>query len=186
MLIELLLIALGFGLPLTVLTWYLFLRLYDSGELDRSLDRRALRPHLKALKKASKKEETRSTHLIHNRWMRFGGGFYGLAALWTFFVIEVTDTARFVWNFPGFAELFKDGIVSFVASALANQILNFLTALVWFANWGSDGGDVLASVIIAYLAYLLGMRLARENISLDARGLKKLFAGFRRPSSGEP
>jgi hypothetical protein len=179
MLIEILLIALGFGLPLTVLTWYLFKRLYDSGELDRSLDRRALRPQLKALKRASKKAETRDTHLIHSRWMRFGGGFYGLAALWTFVVIEVTDAARFVWNFPGFAELFKDGLVGFVASALVNQLQNFLTALVWFANWGRDGSDVIAAVVIAYLAYLLGMRLAREDITPGMEGLKAFFTGSR-------
>ncbi len=175
MILDSIFIAVGFGLPVAVLTWYLFLRLYKAGKLDRSLGHKALKPELKALKKQNKDKQTRSTHLLHNRWMRFGGGFYGLAGLWTFIVVEVKDTAGFVWDFPGFEALFADGVISLLADVLANQITNFVTAITWFVYWGKDGVGIPISMAVAYLSYLLGMHLARKDTEVSLSGLSSFL-----------
>jgi hypothetical protein len=187
---SVLLIILGFGLPVAVLTWYLFLRLYDRGDLDRSLDRNSLGPHLKALKKQHKKQrknkESLSTHLVHDRWMKFGGGFYGLATLWTLAVVEVVDISGFVFNFPGFAVLFEDGLISFLVHAFVNQMMNLVSALTWFIYWGEDrGGNIFVAPIVGYIAYLLGLRLARENVPLDKGGIKAFAKSFFAPKDPE-
>ena len=185
LIIDLLVIILAFGLPVAVLTWYLFLRLYNGGDLDRSLGRGELRPHLKAIRKQRKDKEARDTHFIHDRWMKFGGGFYGLATVWTLVVVEVADAGRLLWSFPGFAALFEDGVIRFLVAALINQIENLVTAVTWFLYWGNNGdGNLFIAPIVGYVAYLLGMRLAREDIPLDKAGIRTFLKNLT--SSKDP
>ena len=121
---EFLLTLLALALPVTCLSWLLFHRLYDSGELDRRDNRRALGKSLKAIKKNRKREGAPERDFIHTRWMKFGGGFYGITALWTFVVIEANDITTFVSTFPGLVALFEDGLLNLLVSALVNQIMN--------------------------------------------------------------
>ena len=151
------------GLPLTVFSWYLHDHLFRSGELERSLDRREINQQVKNIRAQHKKDKTQHEHFLANRWMRFGGGFYGLTALYTFGIIELTDMIQFLWTFPGFAELFKDGFLALLLSALGNQIQNFVSAMIWFSYWG-DGDVVITCVIIAYLGYYTGMFSARHEL----------------------
>ncbi len=151
------------GLPVGCLTWLLFHRLYESGRIHRDSDEKALRNELKALKKSVKEDKS---DLINTRWMKFGGGFYGVAALWTFVVIETTDFLSFLWNFAGVAALFEDGVISFIVSVFINQITNFISAFLWFTWWPRNEGDapVILWFFVAYAGYLAGFRLARNGI----------------------
>jgi hypothetical protein len=157
--IEILRALLLLGLPMFVLSWFLFFRLYQRRALDRADDEKTSREKLKALKKQVK-ERGVADDLLQHRWMKFGGGFYGAAALWTFVVIELTDVRRLLVDFPGFAALFDDGIISLVVGIFVNQIQNFVSAMVWFVYWGSDG-SMLAWVAVAYGGWLTGVSLAR-------------------------
>ncbi|XOV89864.1 MAG: hypothetical protein ACFHX7_08245 [Pseudomonadota bacterium] len=179
-LLELLQTLLLIGLPVGCLTWLLFHRLYASGRIHRESDEKQLKQELKALKKSVKEDKS---DLINTRWMKFGGGFYGIAALWTFVVIEATDIVSFLWNFPGLSALFQDGIISFVVGVLINQFTNFINAFLWFAWWPQNEGD--ASVIlwfgVAYVCYLAGFRLARAGVDpadLSARCSARFSARF--------
>lgn len=81
---------------MAMLSWFLFAQLYDSGDMDRDADRKAIKSKLKSVK-----TNKSSGECIHESWMKFGSGFYGLAALWTFVAIEATDLFNFVFNFLG-------------------------------------------------------------------------------------
>lgn len=181
--VEILLTFLGLGIPVLALTWYMFGRLYQAGELERGHTGKALGQSLKELKAKNKAPETRSKDFLHNRWMRFGGGFYGLTALWTFAVIEALDLTGFIWNFPGFAALFADGVISFLVDVFTNQITNFVSAMVWFTYWGGDGGSIFVTFFIAYGAYLAGLKLAREDVTPEKESLLAFIS--RRPRNSQ-
>ncbi len=152
------------GLPMVVITWLMFSWLYGSGEIDREADNRAVKQRLKKMKTSFKKKETQSSNYIYNKWMWFGSGFYGLAALWTFSVIEVSDFFSFIFGFPGFAVLFEDGIIGFVISVALGQLGNMITAFIWFSYWPAD--SILVWILVAYLGYWGGVELARRKIEL--------------------
>ena len=140
------------GIPVTLLTWYLFSRLYDRGHLDDQEDSEAA---FKALKARNKEEKLEDNNLVQQRWMKFGGGFYGLTALWTLVVIEISDFVQFVVGFPGFAALFSDGVISFIISFFVNQLMNLIAAFIWFTYWS----EVIVTVAVSYGGYLLGMNV---------------------------
>lgn len=163
------------GLPMAGLSWFLFSRLYNSGDVDRDADRKAIKSQVKSMRaafkarKKSKQEKKIKTgksraEIVYDKWMWFGSGFYGLAALWTFVIIEIADILNFIFNNPGWAVLFGDGLVSLLVNVLLNQIQNILAAFIWFSYWDVDSIWVL--VLIAYAGYWVGVEVARREAEL--------------------
>ncbi len=152
---------LAFGLPVGITSWALLHRLYRSGALDRDSNRGAMKIELKKLKQNWRDDKQVARGFFENKWMRFGGGFYGIAALTTFIMIELGGAVSFVFDFPGFTELLKDGLISFVINVLINQFGNFISALFWFAYWADGGASIFIWIIASYLGFLAGNQLAR-------------------------
>jgi len=156
------------GLPLFFFSWLLFTKLYEGGQINRQGNKKEAQQQLKAFNKAAKKNKKtgKRTHFdrVMGHWSSFGGGFYGLTALWTFFVIEVKDIFSFFVYFPGFDVLLQDGLVSLAVNVLVNQIANAISALVWFSYWPAQ--SILVWVIAAYLGYWLGMDLAKKGVGI--------------------
>jgi hypothetical protein len=156
------------GLPMLVLSWLLFSWLYRKGKLEIKAGNKETAVSLKAMKKESKAKGQGGQNYLYDKWMWFGSGFYGLAALWTFMVIEVIDLANFIFNFPGFASLFAEGIINTLVTLFLNQLGNILSAFIWFNYW-SDGSPIIW-LLVAYLSYLGGIELAkRYNIELPRK-----------------
>jgi len=63
------------ALPLGALSYLLFRWSLKAGRLEGADDRRAFKENMKTLKKNRK---AKSRNPLHNKWMKFGGGFYGL------------------------------------------------------------------------------------------------------------
>ncbi len=169
------------GLPVAGLSWLLFNRLYSTGKLDRNANHKSIRSGLKGIKKAAKDPASRDRDFFQNRWMKFGGGFYGVVGLWTFIAIEISDLVSFVWNFPGIDKLLEDGLINLIISTLINQLMNFISALIWFTYWPSAERNLLVWAAIAYLGYLLGISIARHG---PAHWLAKFRERLSRNSSG--
>jgi hypothetical protein len=152
------------GIPVGILSWLLFDQLYTAGKIDRDADQRTIRSDLKQIRKDSKSNNEKRTtvaNFFQRRWMKFGGGFYGVAALWTFVAIEAGDLFQFITNFPGLAALFADGIIQFLVNIFVNQIQNFVQAMVWFIWWSDEGNSIVPWLLNAYVGYLAGVNLAR-------------------------
>lgn len=152
------------GLPMVFLSWFLFRWLFASGELDRQQDRKGLHAHLKASRKKIARKERSNARYVYNKWMWFGSGFYGLAGLWTFAVIEISQFVGFLLDFASWPDLLRDGWISFLIAVLMNQLVNLLQALLWFAWWPGDSS--LLWLLVAYLAYWLGIDLAKRGVEL--------------------
>ena len=163
MIFEIIEAAMKLGLPVACLSWFILKRLFARGELDRSHDSKTVAENIKQIRKARKQNKTLRSDLVQTKWMQFGGGFYGCAALWTFLVIELNELIDLFSNFPGFSTLIENGLVNLIISLLVNQLSNFIAAIVWFGYW-SDGGVTIAIwMATAYLGYLSGLTAAKQD-----------------------
>jgi hypothetical protein len=149
------------GLPVFLMTWYLFRRLYERGELQAGIDNDERSKQLKSIKK----QKSGRDNLLHRNWMKFGGGFYGTTAATTLVCIEFLDMWQFVFQFPGWSTLFEGGPIAFLVGLLVNQIQNFIQAALWFTYWGQHDGSLLLWIAAAYGSYLLGLRAAEKSLS---------------------
>ena len=161
LLTEILTAAIKIGLPVGVASWYIFSKLYLSGRLDKKANRKSLQKDLKNLKQEKKKEGSTKEIYIFNKWMLFGGGFYGLAALWTFFINELKDIVNLIFNFGDFIALMSEGVGQVIVAFIKNQIANILTAFVWFNYWSNN--FIIVWLLVAYVGYLIGIKLAKQG-----------------------
>jgi len=119
--------------------------------------------NLMQMNNSDQNDPNENANFIFNRWMWFGSGFYGLAALWTLVVIEILDVLRFIFAFPGFDVIFANGIIGAIVDFLLNQLSNFISAFLWFGYWGD--GSVLVWVLVAYAGYFIGTEFAKRGVT---------------------
>lgn len=169
MLIELLSATFELGLPVAALTWLLFYRLYSRGELARDADRKTIKTALKEIRKAEKESKQPAESVLHAKWMRFGGGFYGVAALWTLLAIEASGAAGVIAHPSSLEDMFRGGIGGFITHWVTNQVGTLVQAALWFTWWPGKGNSPVVWVIVAYAGYLAGLHLARRESGFGSR-----------------
>lgn len=154
------------GLPLTAFSWLVFAWLFSHSEVDRKADDKTLNASLKQLRKqkARQKGARSKAEFVYDKWMWFGSGFYGLAGVWTFAVIEIRQFFGFLLDYRSWAQLFDDGLVGLLIDFLLNQLMNMLQGLLWFSYWPAE--SILLWVLVAYLGYWVGIELARRSVVL--------------------
>ena len=157
--------ALKLGLPLLALSWLLFNWLFTEGELERDTGHKAMHARLKKMKSSFRKKTGGNTRYLYDKWGWFGGGFYGLAGLWTFLVIEVNDFTGYLMS-GRLLEPFAAGWINFFINFLIQQLANSIQALVWFSYWPGAGQSILLWVVVAYLCYWAGIEAARRELTL--------------------
>lgn len=162
---EVLEASLKLGLPMVMLSWLVFSKLYREGRLEVDANRKEAEAALKAQRKEKKANPSASStekDALFDKWMWLGGGFYGLAGLWTLLIVEVTDITRFIVGLPQFVQSFDGGIFDLVKMFIANQLSNLVAAFAWFTYW-ADGKFIAYWMLVAYLGYLAGMQLAKRK-----------------------
>ena len=179
--------AIKLGLPVMLISWWVYSNLYRKKLLDKSSNRKetkqAVKNYRKELKHAEKVKKATSQENVTltydegdnakndfwvTKWLRFGGGFYGLCAIWTLIVLEVQGLVQLILNLPSFMESYSVGVFGLIYLFLKNQIKNFTESISWVVNWG--GGFNLLWILLAYFGYMGGMQLAKR---WDARDLSK-------------
>jgi hypothetical protein len=152
--------VLKLGLPVFVVSWWVIRRRYQKGDITPGANHRTVKSNLKKFRKKWRKDEKSEYNLLENKWMRFGGGFYGITALITFMVIELGELAGLFANIADIGNLFSNGVIEFAVSVLVNQILNFITAVIWFTYWADGDRSIFIWVGIPYISYLLAINFA--------------------------
>ena len=164
--IELLEAILKLGMPVFATSWWVIHRRYKRGDITREADRRTVKTDLKAYRKKWRSDDKSSYGLMENKWMRFGGGFYGITALTTFLLIELGEVFSFQGHLSVIGEWFDNGLIGFVVDIFVNQLENFVSAITWFAYWADEDRAVFIWVGIPYAAYLLGISHA-SGLNVD-------------------
>jgi hypothetical protein len=169
------------GLPVAVMSRYIVQRLYRSGRLRPNDDFRTLRKNVGNIKKR-KGDEAGEDNFAQQKWMKFGGGFYGITAFTTWIMIELGEALSFVGNLSvNISGIFENGIGSFIIGFFVNQLQNFVSALIWFTYWTDDDRSMLVWVAVPYVAYLAGLFVAGKSWS----DLMQIWNEVRNPHERE-
>ena len=172
---EVLNVALMSFTPVCVITAIIFSRaivtkrlpeLYDEDELDLALDE--MKASYDAKQKSSIPKDIDEG--VFDKWLFFGGGFYGLMALITFVVIEVKEIFGFITSFSlaTISDNFSlHQLISGIVDIFVNGIMNLVSAFVWFQYWDEqiDMYNGWYWLEAAYLGYLSGTHLAKRIVT---------------------
>ncbi len=168
--------ALKLGLPVMIMSWWVHSWLIRNDLLEREFSDKETDEAVKNIRKSKQNLNIESNDYWTNKWLRFGGGFYGLTALWTFIVIELQGLLWVVTNFSAVVDLFSDGIVKAFVNFLVNQAMSIAHAFSWVVNWGGSGFSLIW-FFAAYIGFYLGMKAAKqEDIKIVLTQVKETLA----------
>ena len=168
-LIEVIWAMLMVGVPIAVFTLAIVWWVLQKGHFQETLDVRALQREIKTISRKKKKngqKDTDDQHLIQKKWAKFGGGFYGIVAFFTYIVVEVTEIATMIMNFGGFFDFIRQLSFGLIINIFIEAITNFVTAMVWPFYWMKriDTHDTWIWFVAAYAGYWFGLKLAQVLI----------------------
>lgn len=114
-------------------------------------------------KRHGDKEDPEQADPILGRWFEFGGGFYGLVALYTWLLIEWDDVADFLGGLGDLVLRFDLGaLISLLVSLFIESIMNFVAAIAWPVYWLGEARNPWLWALLAYGGYWLGIKAAQH------------------------
>lgn len=165
-LLEALTALLMVGLPIAAFTLALVWWAMSNGHLQATEDSKSLKAQVKAMAKVKAKAAAngRKQSLLQKKWAKFGGGFYGIVAFFTYLVIEVREIISMVVNLGGFIGFIKHFDVGAIISIFIEAFINFIAAMIWPVYWMShiDTNETWLWFVAAYAGYWLGLRGAQQ------------------------
>ncbi len=107
---------------------------------------------------------------VHRKWLKFGGGFYGVVALLTYAVVELGEIRDFILQLGGLVELIKSLSLDLLINLLVGAVKNFLVAIAWPAYWMGEvhSGRIWLWFIAAYAGYWVGVHLAVRQFAEES------------------
>jgi len=108
------------------------------------------------------KQESHKMNPVHNKWLSFGGGFYGVVGLLTYAVVELGEIRDFITQFDGLLSLLSDITLELFIGFFINSIMNFVVAIAWPVYWMRDirSDYIWVWFVAAYAGYWAGTRFA--------------------------
>lgn len=174
--------SLVLGLPLMALTFAMVWWSLYRGIVENTDNVKALSEEIEAFgKRRSKQKKKDRMNPLHHRWFSFGGGFYGLAALYTYVVIEFDEVLDFIGSLPDMVMRFDVGIL---VNFFVESIQNFITAIIWPLYWMKQAysGRFWVWMLVAYVGYWIGLKLAqavavRQGLEIPESWLNRILRG---------
>ena len=125
-------------------------------------------------KQSDDKESDFKLNPIHQKWLFFGGGYYGTMAFITYIHIEVLEVAEFFSNFSSLSNLIEQISFAAVISLIVESFLNIIPAFVWFSYWPDvfaigNGWYWLAASFLGFeLGSYMAKRYANNNFTVES------------------
>ena len=164
------------ALPVAGLSYLMVSTALKAGLLSGASDLKALRKELGSMSKRhrDKKQETPKVNPVHNKWLKFGGGFYGTVALYTYGLIEFQEIRGMIASFGGIPPFLDALSIRLFINMLIEAMVNFIAAITWPVYWMREFGSSQMWIwfLIAYGAYWAGMRLAQARF-VEAAGTEQ-------------
>ena len=148
------------GIPVALasfaLTWWALRNEY----LDSVVDISELEEQIKLQRKDKKNRKKHDP--IHNKWLAFGGGFYGVVAMLTYIVVELREVRDFFLKFESISAFFSGISFDMLIDLIIDSFMNFILAIAWPWYWLSEiaGPHIWVWFVMAYGGYWTGTRLA--------------------------
>jgi len=108
---------------------------------------------------------------VHAKWLKFGGGFYGVVGLLTYAVVELKELRDFFLGFESLSALFAQFGFNMLIGLIIEAVKNFVVAIAWPVYWLSDirSNYIWAWFVVAYAAYWAGAKLALHRFGGDGQ-----------------
>lgn len=173
-----------FALPVGLFSYLAMGWLMKEGKLPASMDRKALKEHMKTMKKEG---EIKKLNPIFKKWMDFGGGFYGAAAVYTYMIVETGEVLGFIFKMLNPDNWTFDIGLDLLIRLIIETFSNLLLALLWFTYWPSDNSPfaILIYFLAAYVAFQVGAHLASTHLSANT-GHMRVWPWWRSLWSSDP
>lgn len=166
------------GIPIALFTLALVYWVLQQGHFTESQNTRALQREIKTMSKNKKNkkkkkgeqnsghddaEAGKKLHPLQRKWTKFGGGFYGIVAFFTYIVVEVGELISMVINFGGFFDFLKQLNFDLVIRIFIDAIMNFVAAITWPLYWMQriETSYTWVWFLAAYGGYWAGLKLAQ-------------------------
>ena len=148
------------GLPLFLLSLGMVWWALHKGTIEGN-NVKDLQKDIDALPKRQKdKEKKEKLNPVHEKWMSFGGGFYGLVALYTWLIIEWGEVKDLI---GGLGDLIFRLDLGVLITFFIESLMNFITAIAWPWYWlRSIDSDPWVWIIVAYGGYWAGIQVAQK------------------------
>ena len=179
MIAELFKALIAAGIPVAVSSyllawWALKNRYFGSVDSIKGLEKEIKRiSKAKSNNKKNKKDKKNASDVdelpprhkmnpVHNKWLSFGGGFYGVVALLTYTVVELGEVRDFVSNLGGFFQMLSNLSIDLIINFVIDSVMNFVIAIAWPFYWINEisSAHIWVWFIAAYAGYWAGTRFA--------------------------
>ena len=176
MIIEFIKAAFIAGIPVALtsylLAWWALKNNYF-GTID-GVGVKGLEQEVKRLTKARKKKKGKDEpaepnppkmNPVHNKWLSFGGGFYGVVALLTYALVELNEVRDFISNLGGLTQWLSNISIDTIINFLIDSLKNFVIAISWPWYWMTEISSRQPWIwfLVAYGAYWAGTRFALQR-----------------------
>lgn len=167
MIFELIKAILIAGLPVALISYYLIMLTRKKTQL-KSTNAKQLKKELQTIDVQHDSQEPLWQSMLQKKFIKFGGGFYGILTLITYLHIEIYQLIQFVGNFSGFEGMFESGILRFIIGLIIEAVMNLVTAFMWPIYWPNflPIGSLWVWLIVSILAHTVATKYAlSKNIN---------------------
>ncbi len=175
-LIEVVWATLLVGVPVGAFTLALVWWALQGGHLKESTNTNALMREMKAMARSDKKNKKdkkndaewkkENLHPLRKKWAKFGGGFYGIVAFFTYIVVETLEVIDMITHLGGLIDFIKHLSLDVIIKMFVQALMNFITAIAWPVYWIEriETHQVWVWFVMAYAGYWVGLKLAQVLI----------------------
>ena len=154
------------GIPVGAFSFLMIYFAYKKGYLSTDVEFKHAFKNTNDEQSTLSKKHKKSLQFFHSKWVTFGGGFYGLIALATFIVIELSQIVNFWLNVRSMSDITDLFSITALIGMFVDSILNMIKAALWFTYWPSELGSnhFIIWVLAAYLSYRIGAKYAKYYV----------------------
>jgi hypothetical protein len=111
------------------------------------------------------KQDRKTGHFVIDKWLTFGGGYYGTVALLKLTLSEVIQTYEFLSNWEEVLAYFANFDFGTIVSFFINQLKTFIAAIIWPTDYFGEYDLVELAILFAltYGAYKWAQILASDQ-----------------------
>ena len=149
------------GIPVAVFSYYLVMLTRGNSQL-KSSNATELKKELKEITLEQKEDESIFVRILQKKFIKFGGGFYGILALMTYLHVEFNQIVDFFKNFTSLSDFIDSIGFKMLINFFIEAAMNLMTAFMWPIYWMKilPVDSLWVWVVIAFLAHWFATKYA--------------------------
>lgn len=156
------------GIPVGLTSFCLIWWALRSGYFEKTSDMKQLEKEVSMLSRAQSNKKkhreipSRKLNPVHNKWVKLGGGFYGVVAMMTLIIVEIGEIVSFLGSYSEIMGRISGLSLDLLINFFIDQMMNVFMALAWPWYWIQEirTNHIWVWFLAAYGGYWLGARAA--------------------------